>query len=166
LTEPYTVTIELFKEDMKFSAGHFTVFSPSHRERLHGHNFKVKASITLSVSENGMPADYNIFKDKLRGLCGELDEYFLIPTLSPHLKILDLGDKLEILHAEDKLLFYKKDLKLLPISNSTVEELAFYLTQQCIADKSFMIDYGVQALEVKVASGEGQYAAYKWERNK
>ncbi|EQD50251.1 hypothetical protein B1A_13514, partial [mine drainage metagenome] len=34
-----SVEVDLSKERMKFSAGHFTVFSASERENLHGHNF-------------------------------------------------------------------------------------------------------------------------------
>ena len=52
-------TIELSKEYLKFSAGHFTVFSATERERLHGHNFSVSAlteklwpcSLSRSVAE-------------------------------------------------------------------------------------------------------------------
>ena len=40
-----TVTIRLAKENMKFSAAHFTIFSASERERLHGHNFRVEVDI-------------------------------------------------------------------------------------------------------------------------
>ena len=36
-----TTTLELYKEEMKFSAGHFTIFSATERENLHGHNFSV-----------------------------------------------------------------------------------------------------------------------------
>lgn len=158
----YISTIELFKEDMKFSAGHFTVFSATERERLHGHNFKVKAALSLQVSENGMAADYNVFKNKVRELCNSLDEYFLLPLHSPYLNIKEQAEQVEITHGEDKLLFYKKDVKLLPIANSTVEELARYLTEQLVADQSMMKKHKIHKVKISVASGEGQYASFKW----
>ena len=46
-----TTTIELHKEAMKFSAGHFTIFGPDRREPLHGHNFTVKAEITAEIQK-------------------------------------------------------------------------------------------------------------------
>ena len=39
-------TLELCQEEMKFSAGHFTILSATERERLHGHNFTVYVAIT------------------------------------------------------------------------------------------------------------------------
>ena len=47
-------TIELFKEDMKFSAAHYTIFSATERETLHGHNFNVHAAITAQIHDLGM----------------------------------------------------------------------------------------------------------------
>ncbi|MDJ0625635.1 MAG: 6-carboxytetrahydropterin synthase [Candidatus Caenarcaniphilales bacterium] len=160
----YKSTIELFKEDMKFSAGHFTVFSASERERLHGHNFKVQTNLTFEVPEDGLPGDYNIFKNKIRQLCKNLDEYFLLPEKSPHLRFQEINEKqIKVHHSNDELVFYKKDIKLLPISNTTVEELSFYLTSEIIADKQLLNEYKISFIEVKVSSGDGQFGCYKWE---
>ncbi|MFP2903776.1 6-pyruvoyl trahydropterin synthase family protein [Pyxidicoccus sp. 3LFB2] len=57
-----TTTIELHKEEMKFSAGHFTIFSATHRENLHGHNFTVYVALTGAVVENGLLSDYGPLK--------------------------------------------------------------------------------------------------------
>ena len=84
-------TIELSKEYLKFSAAHFTIFSATERERLHGHNFKVAAKLTAPVGDNGMCFSYRIFKDKLESLCLELDEYMLLSANSPHLRISEEG---------------------------------------------------------------------------
>jgi 6-pyruvoyltetrahydropterin/6-carboxytetrahydropterin synthase len=162
---PYTSTIELFKEDMKFSAGHFTVFSATERERLHGHNFKVRCFITLAVSKEGLTADYKIFKTKVRQLCNSLDEYFLIPFESPYLQIADLtNDKVVIKHATDELIFLKKDVLILPITNTTVEEFARYFVTQLITEEAMISECNISAIEVKVASGDGQNASFKWEK--
>ena len=39
-------TLEIGKEDMKFSAAHYTVFSATERERLHGHTHAVRVQFT------------------------------------------------------------------------------------------------------------------------
>ncbi|MDX1919497.1 MAG: 6-carboxytetrahydropterin synthase [Candidatus Caenarcaniphilales bacterium] len=160
----YTTTIELFKEDMKFSAGHFTVFSATERERLHGHNFFVRASIDIEVEQNGMAADYNVFKKWIRNLCNSLDEYFIIPELSPYLNISksEDGSKLTLKHNQDDLVFYTKDVKLLPISNTTIEEFSRYFVQELCKNKEILEQCKVQKLEVKVSSGAGQWGGYVW----
>ncbi len=161
---PYKSTIELFKEDMKFSAGHFTVFSATERERLHGHNFRVRASVTVEVGDEGMAADYKVFKNKFRTLCDSLDEYFLIPEKSKHLIISKPDTQRTVIkHAEDELVFLDKDIKLLPITNTTVEEFARYLTLELAKEHEMIEVCKISAIEVKVGSGDGQYASYLWE---
>lgn len=81
------VVIKLESPKMKFSAGHFTIFSNNSRENLHGHNFKVKCYIETSIEKNGMAFDYNIFKNKLIAICNQLDEIILLPKKSPHIRL-------------------------------------------------------------------------------
>ena len=88
------VAIRLDKETMKFSAGHFTIFGPGERERLHGHNFKVAVVLHACVGDNGLCFDYGIYKQKLVALCRELNEYFLLPGRSPFLVIEEQEDGL------------------------------------------------------------------------
>ena len=38
-------TLHIDKQAHKFSAAHFTIFSETDRERLHGHNYGVSARI-------------------------------------------------------------------------------------------------------------------------
>ena len=42
-------TIEIYKENMKFSAAHFTIFSDTHREHLHGHNYTAHVALTTEI---------------------------------------------------------------------------------------------------------------------
>ena len=158
-------TVELFKEDMKFSAGHFTVFSATERERMHGHNFRVRAHLTALVNQNGLTADYRIFKNKLRALCDSLDEFFLLPENSPYLKLRLEGKYLKVWHAEDELCFLQKDIKVLPISNITVEELASYLVKQLAQDRELIDNCQISHIEVKVGSGDGQTAGFTWQNS-
>ena len=61
-------TIYIDKESHKFSAAHFTIFSASERERLHGHNFSVAARIVAPVDANGLTGDYAVYKAQLKKL--------------------------------------------------------------------------------------------------
>ncbi|MGJ8686540.1 MAG: 6-pyruvoyl trahydropterin synthase family protein, partial [Spongiibacteraceae bacterium] len=83
--------IEISKEDLKFSAAHFTIFSATERERLHGHNFKVSLLLTADVGENGMCFSYVEIKKRLRKLCARIDEYTILPAHSPYMTIAERG---------------------------------------------------------------------------
>ncbi len=84
-------TLYIDKESHKFSAAHYTIFSATERERLHGHNYSVSAKIVAPMGSNGFSADYNVYKERLARLCAALDEYMLLAGESPHQQIAEAG---------------------------------------------------------------------------
>lgn len=157
------VVIRLDKETMKFSAGHFTIFGPGERERLHGHNFKVSVSLHACVGDNGLCFDYGIYKRKVVALCRELNEYFLLPGRSSLLTIEEDGDAVVAVFGEERIPFLRADVLVLPIANVTLEELAGYLLGRLLADEQAVAGHGIDAMEVSVASGPGQDATRRWQ---
>ena len=158
-------TIELEKEYLKFSAAHFTIFSATERERLHGHNFSVAASLTAPVGENGMCFSYRIFKDRLEALCDALDEYMLLPGQSPYLQITEDGEQYRVRFAGEDLFFRKDDTLVLPIRNATVEEYSRYLLDQLLETPDLVALHGVSEVVIRVSSGPGQWGSCRWTRD-
>jgi 6-pyruvoyltetrahydropterin/6-carboxytetrahydropterin synthase len=155
-------TIELFKEEMKFSAGHFTIFSATERENLHGHNFSVHVSLTGLVGDDGLLADYGTLKHELARLCGEWNETFLLPTASPHLTIeATSANEIVARFHDETLRFLARDVTLLPARNISLEELARVLGERLI-DEGFVHQAALSALMVKCSSGPGQSASWQW----
>lgn len=147
---------------MKFSAAHFTIFSATERENLHGHNFTVHVELTTSVTENGITADYRQTRRKLIELCNSLNEIVLLPTQSPHLRIQIDDKRVNAYFADEELIFLKRDVKLLPLRNVTIEELASYLLDILVAEVANESEPRVTAIAVRVFSGPGQSARVKW----
>src|SRR5262245_2508384 len=129
-------TIELFKEDMKFSAGHFTIFSNTVRENLHGHNYNLYAAFTTAINDEGLSFDYRFYKDKLHDLCQSFDEIVILPGRSKYLTISAKDDYYYANFNSEVMIFLKRDVKILPISNVTVEELSNWFMQQIMLDKA------------------------------
>lgn len=158
-----TSTIELFKEDMKFSVGHFTIFSADVRENLHGHNYHVYAAITTTLSDDaGLSFDYRFYKDKFYQLCQNLDETVILPALSKYLTITPNGSYYHCQFADETIIFLKRDVKILPLTNVTVEELSNWFIQQAIADATELHSNKVTEITVKVFSGPGQSGSSTW----
>ncbi len=153
------VTIHLAKENMKFSAGHFTIFGAGDRERLHGHNFTVEVLLTADMLGNGMCFDYGIYKSRVVSLCRELNEWFILPMFSTYLSIEENGEHLTAVFGDERIPFLKKDVLLLPIVNATIEEFAGYLLGRMIEDPDAIAAHRIAAIEVRVTSGPGQSAA-------
>jgi len=154
-------TLYINKQAHKFSAAHYTIFSADERERLHGHNYGVSARIVAKVGDNGFAADYNVYKDYIDAICRELDEYMLLPLESPHQTVEEEGDYYRVRFANDEMLFLKADTLLLPIRNTTIEELSNYLLNR-LRELSKADDF--IELELFVSSGDGQKASSHWLR--
>ncbi|MGI9294014.1 MAG: 6-pyruvoyl trahydropterin synthase family protein, partial [Pseudomonadales bacterium] len=155
-------TIDLRKQYLHFSAAHFTIFSATERERLHGHNFRVAAQITGPVGDDGLCFDYAIFKNKLRDLCARFDEYTLIAKDSPHLSITTDEQFYHITHNNISMPLLKTDTLILPVRNVTIEELSYYLLQELIADKALLATHQIAAVELMVSSGPDQWGISRW----
>ena len=154
--------IELAKEDMHFSAAHFTIFSANRRENLHGHDFYVQARAGGPIDANGLCFDYTRLKTRLRALCDALDETLLIATRSPHLEVHDNGREITLAFADETLRFPRRDVKLLPIRNVTVEELAHWFADTLTTDGDFA-SLPIETLTVRLSSGPGQWAETNWQ---
>ena len=154
-------SIEIAKEDIHFAAAHFTVFSATKRENLHGHNFFVTATLSGPIGDDGLCFDYNIVKSKLRELCASLDETVLLPTESPYVDIEQDDDYVTAVFGGERLPFLRRDVKLLAVRNITVEELAHWFVAQLTATADFA-ELAVDALELRVSSGPGQWALSTW----
>lgn len=155
-------TITLSKEYQKFSAAHFTIFSATSRERLHGHNFSVTVAITVPVGDDGLCFSYRIYKDILKDVCAELDEYVLIPENSPHLKISEEGPYYMVDFNGEVMPLLKSDTKLLPIRNTTVEEFAHFILEKLLQTNSNDDQFDIRELQVQVFSGPGQCGSSLW----
>ena len=155
-------TIDISKEDLKFSGAHFTIFSADDRERLHGHNFKVRAQVTAPVDDNGMCFNYQEIKTRLRKICMALDEYMLLPGNSPHLNFETVGKQIKVTFNGEEMFFVAADTRVLDIRNTTVEEFSYYILGQLVNADNFFIENDVANISIGVSSGDGQWGSSRW----
>jgi len=154
-------TIEISKEYLHFAAAHFTLFSATERENLHGHNFQVTLDADAPMQDDGLTFDYNILKKAVKQLCDDLDEQVLMPTRSPYLEIDEQDDYTYVVFNGERIPFLQRDLTLLPIRNITVEELAQYLLAKLL-EREDIKALDIDNMLLRCASGEGQWSSAKW----
>lgn len=150
-------TIEISKEALHFAAAHFTLFSATERENLHGHNFHVALEVEAEVGDDGLAFDYNIVKKALQGLCDRLDEHVLLPERSPHLRIVREGGYVLALFNGERLPFLPRDVLTLPVGNITVEALAAWILDE-LRSAPALAGLDIARWLVRVSSGPGQWA--------
>jgi 6-pyruvoyltetrahydropterin/6-carboxytetrahydropterin synthase len=153
--------IEIDKQAMNVSIAHFTIFSATEREDLHGHNFQVQCDLTAAVYENGLTFDYGIIKRLLKALCDGLDEKTVLPARSPYLTVNDEGDYIVATFNGERLPFLHRDVLILDVTNTTVEELSHHFLKRVVAADE-MQNRDLASLTIKVSSSPGQTGAATW----
>lgn len=155
-------SLTIHKNELEFSAGHFTIFSATEREALHGHNYYVAVTFEFEVADSGLSFDYRHYKKKLLALCNQLDRHFLLPGQSPHLSIEDNGDYWQAHFNHQKIPFLKEDVVILPLTNITIEELSRWFLQHLTNDAAELAKHHISGISVDVYNGPGQSSGMKW----
>ena len=155
-----TTTLHLAKQNFKFSAAHFLIFDDKHAERLHGHNYQVRVDIRTpsgdQFQDSGYFVDFNVFKKFIKARLDQWDEIVLLPQRHPDIKTQKKGASLEV-HFRDRFyVFPHKEVLLLPITNTSVEQLSRLLAEEFF--KEFK-KYGVHKVRVTVEETRGQGAS-------
>jgi 6-pyruvoyltetrahydropterin/6-carboxytetrahydropterin synthase len=153
--------IEITKQALNFSAAHFTIFSQTEREDLHGHNFQVECELTSPIDANGLIFDYSLIKRVVKELCDELDEKTILPEKSPYFQLERDGEYIVGVYGDERLPFLPRDVITLPISNSSVEELCHYLLERMLAHPDIKAK-DIREMTVKVSSSPGQNGSASW----
>jgi len=155
-------TLELFKEEMKFSAGHVTILAPDRRERLHGHNFTVQVVLTNTIAEDGLVVDYGLYKRKVIEFCRDWNEVFLLPGKSPYLEIRETDTHVTARFSGEDIPFLRRDVLVLPVANVTGEELAEAFLKKILRFREEDSRTEIVGVTVKVFSAPGQCASAEW----
>jgi 6-pyruvoyltetrahydropterin/6-carboxytetrahydropterin synthase len=157
--------IELHKEELKFSAGHFMLLSATQRESMHGHDYQIHVAFNTLINHNGMAFDCRLYKQRLLALCQSLDYRFILPGQSEYLRIEET-EKHWIAHFNQQAIpFLKQDAVVLPICNVTLEELSYWVLQQLLLDPSELQQHSIEGMTVRVFNGRGESGAVIWKKD-
>lgn len=155
-----TTTLHLAKQNFKFSAAHFLIFDEKSAEKLHGHNYQVqvdiKVSDDLNFSQQGYFVDFNVFKKAIKSKLDHWDEHVLLPANHHEMLFKQEGSQLHVDFRDRKYSFPSSEVHLLPVTNTSTEQLADILAQELFQEFK---KFGVKALTVRVEETPGQGAS-------
>ena len=157
-------SIEVDKEYLKFSAAHFLIFPDGSAERLHGHNYRVAATLEARLSPHGLVLDFQHIKPLVRELVDELDEHWIVPGEHPELRAVPLGDgTIEVRYRERTYRAPVEDVLLLPINNTSAENLSMLLAHRLLERlRARYPEVDVRELALSVEETPGQRGIYRW----
>lgn len=155
-------SIELEKENFKFSAAHFLIFPDGSAERLHGHNYRVFVEIEARLSKHGLVLDFKLVKPVVREICDALDEHWIVPGEHPVLRWSERADGIvEVRYMDRYYAAPRADVVVLPINNTSSENLATWFGRELsrvLHDR--FADVDIARLRVAVEETSGQRGVY------
>lgn len=151
----------LQKEQLVFSSAHFITFAGNICERLHGHNYGVKAEVEGPLDENKYVVDFIAFRDNLEKVVRRLDHHMLLPTQHETIHV-EAGETEVVTRFEEKRwVFPLEDCILLPITNTTAEQLAWWIGSELKTLMKPIVGDALHYLEVSVDENNGQWGSCK-----
>jgi 6-pyruvoyltetrahydropterin/6-carboxytetrahydropterin synthase len=154
-----TTSLQLAKQNFKFSSAHFLIFDEKSAERLHGHNYQVRVEIGIpdqeAIKATGFFVDFNVFKKYIKSALDRWDDMVILPKNHPEMKFNTKGESLEVHFRERFYAFPVNEVVLLPVTNTSVEQLSRLLAEDFM--KEFHI-HQVSFVSVYVEETPGQGA--------
>lgn len=155
--------VRVSKDYLTFASAHFITFEGHKCEALHGHNYRVAATVEGALDpECQFVVDFGVLKAALRRLVDDIDHKVLLPTQNPKVILRNEGDSMAVDYlGKFTYLFPTRDCAPLPIANTTAEELAAYFAAKI---RQRLVDDGytnLTALEIEVEESFGQSATYR-----
>ena len=152
-----TFRVELQKEQLVFSAAHFITFAGDICESLHGHNYGVRAAVGGPLDENRYVIDFIAFRDALAKIVRGLDHHVLLPTRHAMIAVREEGAEVIASFREKRWVFPREDCALLPVVNTTAEEIAQWIGNELLAALRPTVPHPLDWLEVGVDENHGQW---------
>jgi 6-pyruvoyltetrahydropterin/6-carboxytetrahydropterin synthase len=156
-------SIEVDKDYLKFSAAHFLIFPDGTAERMHGHNYKVYAEIRAGLDQHGLVLNFKEIKPLVKHILDGLDEHMIVPGKHPVLTWRRIDGSIEIRYQDRKYLLPAADVLVLPITNTSAENLATWVGGRLREEIGARYPkVRIEALRIMVEETPGQRGVYEW----
>jgi 6-pyruvoyltetrahydropterin/6-carboxytetrahydropterin synthase len=122
----------------------------------------VAAEFVGSLDENDLVIDFLLVRAKLREIVATLDHFVLLPTQHAHMRVVDDGREVVVTYGEARWLFPSGDCQLLPVANTTAEQLAAYVGRRLLAELQAEAEK-LTHIRIEIDECDGQIAV--WDHN-
>lgn len=157
MTAPASYRVEVSKEAFVFSAAHFITFAGDICERLHGHNYGVKVAVEGPLDANRYVVDFIALRDAVLHETLQLDHHVLLPRDHAEIKVSEEQGEMVARFRERRWVFPKEDCIVLPVINTTAEELARVIAERVREQTRAKFGDAIDTIEVGVDENHGQW---------
>ncbi len=152
--------VHVSKDYLVFCAAHFVTYDGV-SEPLHGHNYRASVTVEGDLQGDQFVFNFVTLKRIMRGLVDQLDHLTLLPEFNPNFRLTRRATEVTIEVEDRRYVLPAADVKVLPLPNTTAEELARYLASQLRQQIGHLPN--LSACEMEVSEVEGQSAFYREE---
>ncbi len=152
-----TFRVDVAKEQFTFSAAHFITFAGDICERLHGHNYGVKASVEGPLDENRYVVDFIALRDAVLAETNQLDHHVILPSDHAEIKISSDEKETTATFRDRRWVFPNEDCQILPVINTTAEEIACVIAERVIKRTHEKFGGALSWIEIAVDENNGQW---------
>ncbi|GAB6166427.1 6-pyruvoyl tetrahydropterin synthase family protein [Thermostilla marina] len=147
--------IEIASPRLRFSAAHFIAFDAETIESVHGHDYTVDAVIDTQLGPFGYGIDFLEAEEALYRLVRSWDHKILLPRAGNLIDVhpCDLG--VEVRFGTKRWLFPHEDVVLLPVDNTTSEQLCRHLVEQLLDTIAPGTRKNVRSLMIRIRESGG-----------
>jgi 6-pyruvoyltetrahydropterin/6-carboxytetrahydropterin synthase len=147
--------VRLSNDRLVFSAAHFITIGNEICERLHGHNYRVAVEVAGPLDENQFVIDFIALREVLEKIIATLDHFVLLPMASRLIKVIANEETVEATFGQRRWLLPRGDCVLLPIANTTAEQLAEFIGQRLNAELQSRLGVNPPRIQVEVEESCG-----------
>ncbi|GDY09396.1 MAG: 6-pyruvoyl tetrahydropterin synthase family protein [Planctomycetota bacterium] len=150
--------VRVTKDHLVFSAAHFITFNGNICERLHGHNWRTAVELTGPLDENRYVFDFIALRDAMQKIVNELDHRVLLPTKHRQIRVQSDEREVTATFEERRWVFPREDCILLPVENTTAEEIAAWIATRLRGVVAAQPGANISTIQVEVEENFGQWA--------
>ena len=152
-----TFRVDVTKEAFVFSAAHFITFAGNICERLHGHNYGVRVAVEGPLDENRYVVDFIALRDAVLEQTLAWDHHVLLPRDHAAIRVEKIDGEVVAKFENRRWVFPEEDCIILPVVNTTAEELARVLAERLIEATRAKFGSHLAMIEVAVDENHGQW---------
>lgn len=152
-----TYRVDISKESFVFSAAHFITFAGNICERIHGHNYGVRVAVEGPLDENRYVVDFIALRDAVLEQTMAWDHHVLLPRDHADISVETVDNEVIARFENRRWVFPEEDCIILPVVNTTAEELARVLAERLIEATAAKFGKNLSMIEVAVDENHGQW---------
>lgn len=152
-----TYRVDVSKEQFVFSAAHFITFAGDICERIHGHNYGVRVIVEGPLDENRYVVDFIALRDAVLAETGRLDHHVILPRDHAEIRVTSDDRETTVRFRERRWVFPNEDCVILPVINTTAEEIARVIAERVRAATREKFGESLTTIEVWVDENHGQW---------